>query len=280
MIASLEIKRLTSLSEITPENCIQTGGSKPLRVLCSDMNHYICKYHRDIGPANDLFNEFIASCFLKIWNIKAPECALVSIKREHVLQTGLPYHYFDMPCFGSLNYNGFKDVEAFMAKMLTKNQADDVLRDTFLKIAIFDIWLSNEDRHGHNYNMLFDYSSGLLIPFDHAAIFNGNSLDKDPIQITEDESILKSDLFIGVFSGILPTKISELRLSVIASFSDNVTRCQIQLPSILAAVPAEWRLEKAFLAERLSLYFTPGWIQAGIDSFNQYLQLSSNNFQK
>ena len=78
----MSILKLFSISEITPDDCLQTKGSHPIWVFCNDMNHYICKYFTGKGPAYSLFNEYIASAFLKLWKLPVPEFAFVSVKKE------------------------------------------------------------------------------------------------------------------------------------------------------------------------------------------------------
>jgi hypothetical protein len=58
------IPNLFSIAEITPEDCIPTLGSRPVRVFCNDFNYYICKYFRGEGAAYSLYNEYIASRLL------------------------------------------------------------------------------------------------------------------------------------------------------------------------------------------------------------------------
>ena len=117
----MHIKTVTCLSEIIPDACIQTNGSKPLRVLCDDFNFYICKYHRGHGPAYSLFNEYFASCLLKKAEIASPDFAFVKINREHIKQIQLPYYYFDKPCYGSFYRQENKDVERIFSNIPFNN---------------------------------------------------------------------------------------------------------------------------------------------------------------
>jgi hypothetical protein len=76
--------------------------------------------------------------------------------------------------------------------MSFQSQEFDLLRVSFLMIALFDIWISNEDRTENNFNLLYDADRKLFVPIDHTSIFNGNNLDKGPEQITINESIINS----------------------------------------------------------------------------------------
>jgi len=78
----MKINELHSITEIKPEHCYQTRGSRPVRALCNDLNYYVCKYHTSSGFPYHLFNEYLAACFLQIWQLPVPEFAFVKIKKE------------------------------------------------------------------------------------------------------------------------------------------------------------------------------------------------------
>lgn len=98
----MNINNLYSITEIQKQHCYETRGSRPVRVFCNDLNYYVCKYATGVGFPYMLFNEYIAACFLKIWNLPVPDFGFVHIKPEHVKLTGYPFHFFEKPCFGSL----------------------------------------------------------------------------------------------------------------------------------------------------------------------------------
>lgn len=273
----MNIKLLNSIAELTAADCLQTNGSKPLRVLCSDFNYYICKYFKGVGPAYSLFNEFIASKFLFISGIAAPEFSLVNVSTHHTAVTNLPYSYFDIPCFGSKKLDNVQEADSFLAELAFSSAEYDNARISFLDIALFDIWLSNEDRTQNNYNLLFDYVNNIFVPIDHVQIFSGNNLDKEPVLITFDESIINSMLFAKIFSRILQTNIQNLRSDTTTKFQLNCHKCHENLPGILQDLTPEWRLDKEYLAARMSYLFTDEWISGCINTFNEFLQISFNH---
>ena len=67
-----------------------------------------------------------------------------------------------------------------------------------LKIALFDIWLSNEDRTFNNYNLLLQAIKGgfsILYIIDNTEIFNSSmAYDQSMELITQGDSVLNSDL--------------------------------------------------------------------------------------
>jgi hypothetical protein len=66
------------------------------------------------------------------------------------------------------------------------------IKESFLKIGLFDIWMSNEDRHYENFNLLYNLKEKRYVPIDHAMCFNSGNLDKAPSLIGNNESILTS----------------------------------------------------------------------------------------
>jgi hypothetical protein len=94
--------------------------------------------------------------------LNTPEFAFVNVKENHVTETPYPFHYFSRSCFGSLYYKEYKEVDHILAGMSVSRMNLEQFRETFLKIALFDIWLSNEDRNGNNYNLLFDINNNLF----------------------------------------------------------------------------------------------------------------------
>jgi hypothetical protein len=85
-----EVKYLKSIKEILPEDCFATGGSKPVKVFCNDWNDYVCKYFTGKGFASGLFNEYLATSFLKLWNVNVPDFAFVRVQKDHLDVSALP----------------------------------------------------------------------------------------------------------------------------------------------------------------------------------------------
>ncbi len=107
------MKTLISIASIYKNDIIDTG-SLPIKVLCNDFTTYVVKYSKEGGPAYRLFKEYLASCFLEIWELKIPEFAIVKIEKDHVLDLGFPYHYFEKSCFGSQYNRSLKEVDKFL----------------------------------------------------------------------------------------------------------------------------------------------------------------------
>jgi hypothetical protein len=266
--------RLHSISELTEKDCYQTGGSHPVRVFCNDFNHYICKYSQGQGPAYSLFNEFIAGYFLGIWQLPVPEFSIIAISYEHIQNIGMPFHYFDSPCFGSRYNNQLAEAENFLLKLNFLKKDIESYLITFLKIGLFDIWLANEDRNMNNMNLLIDPKARLFIPIDHVMIFNSQNIDKEPYQINEGDSILSSLLSERLFSRTLQHNLRNLRLRTITEFERDLAACYGSLEQILSDLPFEWHIDLDFVRSRLDLFFSESWIEDCKTTFNTCLQLA------
>lgn len=270
----MKVETLQSITEIKPEDCYQTNGSKPVKVFCDDLNYYVCKYNTGRGFPVMLFNEYLAACFLKIWQLDVPDFAFVNIKKEHVNQTGYPYYYFDVPCFGSQFYGAFKEVDKLFLE--TPGLKNDPVsgKESFLKIGLFDIWMSNEDRHYENFNLLYNLKAKRYVPIDHAMCFNSGNLDKAPQLISNNESILTSPFINRFFYRPLQQNFNNTRLSLLKEFKLNASNCREDLDTILANIPIAWRSNSSYLRSRLEFLFSESWINACAEHFTTLLTLT------
>jgi len=270
------MKSIHSISTIN--FCYQTDGSKPVRILCNDLEYYVCKYYTGgSGPANNLFNEVLAASFLRIWNLPVPDFATVTIQRQHIGNLGFPYHYFEAPCFGSRFMADFKEVDkVFMGMPKSRFKNPDTVMG-FIWIALFDIWLCNEDRNHNNFNLLYDAEKNTFVPIDHVNIFNGLNIDKTSYLIAENESILSSPLFPLFFFGNLQPKQKHFRSNIEKTFKSHVKNCEKSLPQILHSLPDQWRLDLPFISERLSFFYSDEWL---MKSLNHFFELFYQHYKR
>ena len=269
---------MQTLQSISPINhCYQTYGSKPVRILCNDLENYVCKYYTGgSGPAYNLFNEVLAASFLKIWQLPVPDFALVTIAKKHMEGLGFPFHYFDYPCFGSRFMGDFKEVDKVFMGMPKNRFKNPETAMGYIMIALFDIWLGNEDRNHNNFNLLYDPAGNHFVPIDHVNIFNGLSIDKPPYLISENESILSSPLFPLFICGTLQPKPKNFRLDIERTFKSQIKNCEKNLPQILLSLPDQWRLDMSFIYERLAFFFSNEWVT---NSLNYFFDLFYHNYK-
>jgi hypothetical protein len=270
----MAVQHLHSITEIKKEHCYETRGSRPVRVFCSDLNYYVCKYHTGQGFSFTLFNEYIAARFLQIWQLPVPEFAFIEINQEHLKQTPFPNNFFEKPCFGSLFMGDFKEVDKIFLETPLVKKENLTGRDSFLKIALFDIWMCNEDRHYDNFNLLYNLKENVFVPIDHVYCFNTVNLDKEPYLISENESILSTPFINRFFDRDLQTKMNEIRLRMVDELKINAKNCYDELDSILSEIPLSWQPSPVYLKSRLQFLFSEQWLKSCIDYFTRLFFLN------
>lgn len=268
------MKSLQTIEEI--HKIFDTSGSSPVLVTCEDFQDWVCKYDR--FPIY-LFNELLAAEFAKIWKIRTPEIALITVKEEHIPKEMMPplqKNWFQKECFGSLYLENSTEIDLTVLPLFKDRSFRDKIqcKEDFLKIALFDIWLSNEDRHHNNFNLLLDKQSEknyFFYAIDHVTIFNTSSLRRGIYQITEDESIIKTDLAKILFSKNTRTK--KYITDLLENFYLCTLECKNKLDEILGKVPASWELDLEDIKEKLeNSIFTEDWQKSCDTTFREFVQ--------
>lgn len=268
------MKHLHTIENI--HKIFNTSGSNPLLVSCNDLNYWVCKYDRF---HLNLFNELLAAEFAKIWNIKVPETSLIKVKEEHIPNDMIPRlqkYWFDKECFGSLYLENAKEIDQTMFSLFKEKMFRDKVRNKsdFLKIALFDIWLSNEDRNFNNFNLLLNTSSDKISFFyaiDHVNLFNTSSLQYGLCELTEDESIIKTELSRILFSRNTNTR--QIVNTLIQNFYLCTLECKDNLPEILRKIPPSWNLDLKHLKYELdNSIFRDSWLKKCDNTFKQFVQ--------
>lgn len=255
-----------------------TRGSEPVEVLCNDLNYYVCKYS-DI-PAHQLMREYLGNQFLHRWNIRVPQGAFVTISQDHLsnnLSDRAQPRCFFIPTFGVQKHKFAKEIDALWVNGLSEYYLKLIDRADFLKIILFDLWVSNEDRHAGNYNLMVDSGteeiSPYFLPIDHATIFNSGSEYREIYLISIEESLVSSPLF-SRFCKRSATLEKEI-LEVLDEFPLLVHNCHEEIDHILAQIPTEWKIDIIKLKEYLNdNIFRPSWREEVIFHFTSYIQQS------
>ena len=258
-----------------------TYGSSPLLVTCDDMQDWVCKYDR--APLR-LFNELLAAKFAALWEIMTPEIAWIRIKKKHVPINKFPSIYpylLEKECFGSLYIPNTIDVNKSLIPSFKDPSFRNKLnnKEDFLKIALFDIWLANEDRNHNNYNLLLCASPeklNFLYAIDHVEIFNSSYLNYGINDLTEEDSIIKTDLAKILFSN--ETKLTEIVDALVKKFYLCIAECYNNLAEIIDLIPESWKINKPELEEKIIRnLFTDDWSSKCIENFRRFIQISIIN---
>lgn len=252
-------------------------NDRPVLVSCDDYNDYLCKYRY----VERQFNELLAWGFLKEWDIPVPNACMVTIKPEHIsadaLQAGARFAFFERPVFGSLYSQHSREVDNSLTAL--GNNHNDIRRIKnridLLRIALFDLWMTNEDRNGNNYNLLLvPVEPGKLFihAIDQAACFNSGNAGQHPLSpLTEDDSVLSTDFCRTLYANSPAFK--QDGEIVLATFRQKVALCAESLPKILNFVPPIWAIDIAARQHWLleNLFVTP-WLTQTEEHFREYMQ--------
>lgn len=254
----------------------ETTGSGPLLVTCNDFQDWVCKYH---PFSANLFKEYIGSEFAKIWKIKTPDTCFIQVKEEHISLdkfSGLQLAWFRKECFGSNYLKGAEMINNSMNTMFQDKYFRTKIKDKtdFLKIALFDIWIGNEDRNHNNYNLLLDTSEKYYHFFyviDHETIFNTSLLERGIVELTEDETILNTDIAKLLFSK--QKKISQIVDDIVINFYLCTQECECRLKDILDQTPISWNIDKEEFKSKIGQHiFSAEWKKKCEVLFRQYVQ--------
>lgn len=255
---------LFSIEEVNKR--FETSGSRPLLVHASDMEFYICKYPYHPKDTK-LLNEYLAYHFAKIWKLPIPEMKLIDLKREHLpenmLGMQLSYVSIQRPLIGSLKLEGISELVDKLITGYPSNVISKFDKEVLLKIALFDIWLSNEDRNTGNMNLLVNLESNVLTPIiiDNEKIFNSGSPFKPLVEITYEDSLFYTLFFHKLF-GTRNRRNNELFSEIEASLHSFCSLCFNQLSQIVENIPDEWGYDKNLLLESLNRnLFSEEWIK-------------------
>ena len=239
----MTLARLHSIQVV--REVIPTSGSEPLKVLCSDMYWYVVKY-----PSPDsrgLFREYLAHEFLKCWDIPTPEAAIVMIREDDISDDLLASRRnrinLAMPCFGSRWLANAEELKpSFVEKSRSTLAHYD--REDFLRIALFDLWLANEDRTENNPNLLISAPNDGFFRFvaiDHVNIFNSGRTSGPIAELTLEDSLLSSHYQKELFPW--SKKMKGETEEILGEFPYFVGLCASAFPEILETSPPEWRIE-------------------------------------
>lgn len=257
----------------SPEKVFETSGSQPALILCNDFNYYVCKYNRLPGSeAKKLFHEYLAGSFAKLWGLAVPDFGLVHVNPQHIDgHNYLQPVFFRTPCFGSKYNNRLSEIDEFYGERLASMKKQFGHRREFLKIALFDIWLANEDRNFNNYNLLIDIEDqNRFVPIDHDAIFNTGNLDKGLVLLSENESLISTDLTKRLFTSKELSNQNYLE-EIKNEYYICISVCKNQLAQVLSGIPKEWNVNVVDYQNLLEAnLFNDRWSK---DCFGHFIEL-------
>lgn len=248
-------------------------------MLCDDLEYWVVKYpkrNRDF----DLVKEYLGAVFLREWGLPIPEFAFVNVPMSHVpmgLHPRIQPYFFQGTCFALKYERHFDEVTKLLEGMSDYQKSQLVQKEEFLEIALFDLWLGNEDRNENNYNLLYDISGGYrFIPIDHQALFNNGIPGSKLSLLTENESLIGTPVFRKLFSRKEVSKFGS-NAAVKNKFYFCVRKCFDSLEAIVEEMPEDWQIESGRLVEDLGqTIFHESWLKEVWNNFIEYLQIATN----
>lgn len=263
-----------SIEALDKANIIDTQN-RPIIIPASDMNSYYCKYHSGTGIAHRLFKEYLIACFLDCWQLNHAPFCLIEVLPEHIPgDLTIPRNRFDAPCFGLQKIENVFDLNKVTEDILVNSKNKKALKNDVLKLAFFDIWTCNEDRHINNYNILCRLVDVgyILYPIDHEACFNSGNLERGLFQITYEDSLIYSSFFSKLFK---PSDFAnkERIKSIRDSFYLCTQNCKENVNAYLQNIPASWNVNLTVKETELNDYLlNGGWFDECWHTFLEFLQ--------
>ena len=132
-----------------------------------------------------------------------------------------------------------------------------------LQIALFDMWLANEDRTSNNYNLLYDLRQGRIVSIDYGGIFNSGTLNYPVSQLTPEDSIITSDLFFRLKYSNLQDVVQRLHIY----FLRSVAKCKAIVQESLDILPEKWKADKTLIEAKLAEVFAVEWVTDTWENF-------------
>lgn len=262
---------LQSITPITKKYATQ--GSRPVVVMANDLESYVTKYPFYAGDFR-LINEYLGTSFAKLWGIACPTMSVINVSKAHIpdsiLGNQLTYSSFELPVLGYQMLPSVLDLNRFATEM-DKAQFDKLDKKALLTIALFDLWLANEDRNQNNLNLLLksENNRSLPIAIDHEKIFNTGDLTRDIYELTYTDSLFYSGLFQRMFRDSKHS--SRLFDEIVSSLGDKIHACDTHLADILFSIPPEWNINAEILESKLHQnIFTDQWAKITEQVFREY----------
>jgi hypothetical protein len=240
------IQKLRYLEAISFIDEVRTDGHSPLLVLTNDYNSYYIKNSKGKTPATYLINEFVCNYLLKLWGLKSPEIAAITVNSDILPETLSNYHkiyFYEQTTFGSKKLEGTVEMNEFMEidKKTDFNKFSQPI--DILKLCLFDIWVENDDRKPTNPNILFDLSGEKIgiVAIDNAFTFLSVDYDQlDPafgVCQSFNDNLLYSDFAKDIYKYIV--KESNIIDYIKDYFYLCIDRCKENYYEIIENIPVD-----------------------------------------
>jgi hypothetical protein len=247
-------------------------GRTPVKVFANDLYDYIAKGAL-IATRRLLVVEWFGSELAYRFGLAVPHYEAITILPEHRPNPELNARVnvdWSQPFFGSRFEKKAEILDNQKAKGLLKAfHKDEAVERDVCEIALFDLFLSMDDRHEANMNLLVKKTDGRgrLHPIDFESAFQtGAALEHELSLQTEQDMVLRSTFFRQVIKST--RDFDDLRNSSLEKLSDFVGYQRACVDEILATCPEEWMTNpdiwRSFFFDQL---LSDKWLQQVTDEF-------------
>ena len=256
---------------------IRTDGHSPL-VVSAQNKQWLVKSPLRQPVAYYLASEVVCAYFLELWDFKMPKFGLMHIEQTVLERFVFVYKKksdYQKPCFAiefvenAIEINGLLNDVTNEKLGLLQNPID------FLKLALFDIWVENDDRKPSNPNlMLAQNKQGVFdfLPIDHAFTFNSDSyknlLPEFGVTNSFNHSLMDSHLAQTLIQKNRPFLDNDLA----TFFVEKINLCATHFDFIIQQLPQEWNLTAADIAQLHNFLFDNNRSKAVIAEFQSRMQ--------
>lgn len=184
----------------------QTAGHSPHLVITQDFCQYILKSPNNPNDKSSITKEFLCNQLLQLWKILVPDAVCLKIETS-ILESGLlinnkPLNNTEWH-FGSSFIPNSIDLQKLItgSKKVSNRKIENL--EAIFEIALFDIWVENDDRKPSNNNIILSPYGGFfkILPIDHAYTFSSisiDSLDPEYVCFSDNDSIINSPFGLSV----------------------------------------------------------------------------------
>lgn len=233
---------------------LETEGHSPLKFICSDGAVYFVKYRSGKSfnkkEIHCLVFEMICTKLLQRLYIPVPADALVTISKDSYApgQIKANKRYIKPGVIGW----GSKEIEQTdlikEIELIQKRKEFNKLLNPndLIRIAIFDLWVDNADRHSGNYNLLVKMEDGKLkiITIDHAFTFGGlkgMNIFNITTQPSPHRRLIESQYFRSVVKHFSQNE----RLEIASQFLSLIPELDIEniVNEVFTQIPTGWEID-------------------------------------
>lgn len=230
---------------------LETDGHSPMKFICSDGEVYYVKYRSgksfDKSEINCLVFEMVCTRLLQRLHIPVPEQALVTINENSYVPGQLVnnkrYTRGGVIGWGSKEIPQ-TDLVKEIEQIQKRKEFNKLLNpEDLIRIAIFDLWVDNADRHSGNYNLLTKLEDGKLkiVTIDHAFTFGGLN-GMHIFNVTTQPCVYKKLIESQYFRSAVKHFNRKQRLDIASQFLSLISELDIEnlINEVFAQIPEEW----------------------------------------